>query len=249
MKAYATPHDFPNLDQETKLLAEIGIELEQIDSVDPRTIGEKFKDGVALFVQYTKIPRETIEQLAQCKIILRYGFGNDNIALQAAGERGIHVCNVPHYCGNEVADHTVSFMLAAARKLVQLNKSVHNGSWSFLQHKPLYTLSGKTLGLIGCGNIAQKVAFRSKAFGMEVIAYDPWLSADTAAALGIELVSIDELCTRGDFVSLHLPLSEETHHLVNKALIAKMKDSVIIINTARGPLVQVEDIRDALLAN
>ncbi|QGQ94110.1 C-terminal binding protein [Paenibacillus psychroresistens] len=249
MKAYITPHDFPNLDQETKMLAELGVELELINSVDPKVIAEKAKDGVALFVQYTKIPQETIEQLDQCKIILRYGIGYDNIDLQAAGKKGIYVSNVPHYCGDEVADHTLAFMLTAARKLIAINAGVHAGGWSFMQHRPIYSLARKTLGLIGCGYIAQKVASRAKAFGMDIVAYDPWLAQDKAAAMGIELVSLEELCARADFVSLHLPLSAETYHFVNKALVAKMKDSVIIMNTARGALVNAADMREALLDN
>jgi D-3-phosphoglycerate dehydrogenase len=248
MKAYITPHDFLNLDQERALLQEIGVELIEIDSEDPVEIGLQAKDGVALFVEYTRIPAETVKELDNCKIIMRYGIGFDNVDLVAAGQRGIYVCNVPRYCINEVADHTFSFLLAAARKLVSSNSAVHQGRWEFLSHRPIQCLAGKVLGLAGFGHIAQQVAKRAAGFDMNIITYDPWASAEALETYGVRAVTLEELLQTSDYLSLHVPLNEDTKHFVNRTSLQQMKHDVVIINTARGGLIDTLAVSEALAA-
>jgi len=241
MRAYALPHDFPNLDQERRMLASIGVELIEIEATDPSNIARIAGDAVALFVQYTKVTEETLSRLPQCKVILRYGIGVDNVDLEAAARYGIWVCNVPFYCINEVADHTFSFLLAAARKLIPSHRSVHEGKWDFLHYRPLQCLAGKTLGLAGFGRIARQVAKRAQAFDMHVIAYDPWAPTDAFESAGVRSAELDELFEMSDFLSLHVPLTDGTKHMIDERSIAKMKDGVVIVNTARGGLIHTED--------
>jgi len=246
MKAYATPHNFPHLDQERAILSELGVDLLELKTSDPEEIGTLAKDAVALFVQYTKIPEAALRQLENCRVIVRYGIGYDNIDLKSAGEQGIYVCNVPHYCGEEVADHTMSLLLASARKLVQQNDFVRNGEWSFLDRVAVPSLSHSVLGLVGLGYISRHVVRRAQAFGMKVVAYDPWFPKDQAKALQVELVDFTELCGLADFISLHVPLTDDTQYLIRKETIASLKDGAVIINTARGGLIQEADVAEAI---
>ncbi|MBP1995720.1 C-terminal binding protein [Paenibacillus eucommiae] len=249
MRAYALTHDFPNLNIERSLLSALGVSLIEINSLESEEWIEQVKDGVALFVQYSKVDSQMIEQLDHCRIILRYGIGFDNVDLQAAGKKGIYVCNVPRYCGEEVAEHTLCLLLAAARRLIPMANDVQAGEWRFLQHRPIVSLAGKTLGLAGCGYIAQLVAARARAFGMNIIGYDPYMSASQALHLNIHLVSLEELWERSDMISLHVPSTPETYHLINADSLARMKPDVIIVNTARGSLVDAQAVRHALDAD
>jgi len=246
MKVYATPHDFPHLDQERTVLSRLGVDLLELKTSDPEEIGILAKDAIALFVQYTKIPEATIRQLEKCRVIVRYGIGYDNIDLKSAGEQGIYVCNVPHYCGEEVADHTMSLLLASARKLVQQNDFVKQGEWSFLNRVAVPSLSSSVLGLVGLGYISRHVVRRAQAFGMEVVAYDPWIPKDQARALQVEIVDFTKLCNLADFISLHVPLTDDTQYLIRKETIASLKDGAVIINTARGGLIHEEDVAEAI---
>jgi D-3-phosphoglycerate dehydrogenase len=181
-----------------------------------------------------------------CKVIVRYGIGFDNIELAAAGKKGIYVCNVPHYCSEEVADHTLALILAAARKLIQIDTNVRSGNWEFMNSGSILCLNGKTLGLMGCGQIAKRVAARALAFGMKVIGFDPWVDRTALQDVGIEKVELAELCRRSDAISLHLPLNENTHHIVNAELLRQMKEGLILVNTSRGGLVNAQDLAVAI---
>jgi len=246
MKVYATPHHFPHLDQEKAILSPLGVDLLELDTSDPEEIGVLAKDAVGLFVQYTKITEATIRQLTQCRVIVRYGIGYDNVDLKRAGEQGIYVCNVPHYCGEEVADHTMSLLLASARKLVQQNDFVRSGEWSFLDRVTVPSLSNSVLGVVGLGYISRHVVQRAQAFGMRVVAYDPWFPKDQTDALRVELVEFGELCGLADFISLHVPLTDDTRHLIRKETIASIKDGAVVINTARGGLIHEGDVAEAV---
>lgn len=246
MKAYALPHEFPDLQTERKILAEIGVELIEIEDRDPLLMAEQAGGGIALFVQYTLIDEAFIERLERCRIILRYGIGFDNVDVRAAARKGIVVSNVPHYCGSEVAEHTMALMLAAARQLIPVHRGVVDGVWDYMRHRPIGSLSGKVLGLIGCGHIARMVAKRACSFDMRVVGYDPFVPAKLAEEEGIELIEINKLWEISDFLSLHVPLLPETRHLINRNTLALMKDGIIIVNTARGALVHSEDARAGL---
>ncbi|BBI35469.1 C-terminal binding protein [Cohnella abietis] len=247
MKAYALPHEFSDLHQERQILKEIGVELIELTVNKSDEIIREAADGVALFVQYTPITAEIIEGLQHCQVIIRYGIGFDNVDLLAAAKRGIWVCNIPHYCMDEVADHTFALLLGASRKLTVCNESVHKGEWDFLQHRPIQCLAGKTLGLAGFGQIAQMVAKRAKAFDMKIITHDPWASPEALAHYDVRAVTRDELFATSDYLSLHMPLNEDTRYFVSADTLNQMKEGVVIVNTARGALVNIEDAAAAVV--
>ncbi|PLV60065.1 hydroxypyruvate reductase [Thermotoga sp. KOL6] len=191
----------------------------------------------------TKVTADIIEAGKNLKIIARAGIGLDNIDLQKAKEKGVKVLNTPGASAPSVAELTIGLMLACARHIARATISLKEGKWEkkVLKGKELL---GKTLGLIGFGNIGREVAKRALGFKMKVIAYDP---ARPETNLPVEYVDLDTLLKESDIISLHVPLSESTKHIINKESIAKMKDGVIIINTSRGGTIDEEALYEALV--
>src|SRR5450759_2014412 len=191
---------FPDQDIERGELAAIDAELVLAPSADVETLVREGKDCDALLNVYAQVPAEVIDSLDRCKVIVRTGIGVNTIDLDAANSKGIMVANVPDYCQDEVADHTMALFLALSRKLILLNNEVRNGNWSFAEAKPIGRISASTFGLFGLGSIAQGVARRALSFGMKVIAYDPFIPAEVFAAQGVERVEdIDQLLREADF--------------------------------------------------
>jgi D-3-phosphoglycerate dehydrogenase len=189
----------------------------------------------------TKVTQAVIDAGSNLKAIVRAGVGLDNIDVAYAQEKGIQVLNTPSASTQSVAELTVAFLLALARNIPQMTASMAAGKWekkSFLGVE----VSGKTLGLIGSGRIGKAVADRAAALGMEVIAYDPYLTE----LEGIELVELEDLFTRADYISLHIPHTDETHHILNEDAFHKMKDGVRIVNCARGGTIDEEALYQAI---
>ena len=203
-------------------------------------------DAEALLVTYSEITADVIAGLNNCKAIGRFGIGVNNIDLDAAAAKGIVVTYAPVYCLDEVSDHAMALLLAAARKIPFANKQVHSGTWNMPDVVPIPRLRGKTLGLIGLGNIPQKIVGKAQAFGMKVIASDPFVNKDIAKNLDVDLVELDDLYAQSDFVSVHAPLLPETENMFNMDTFKKMKSNAILVNTARGPLVEINDLAKAL---
>jgi D-3-phosphoglycerate dehydrogenase / 2-oxoglutarate reductase len=228
---------FPSLDPAMKALARVDPEMRMSKSTGTDDILAVARDADAILVTYAKLPAELLVQLTRCKAIGRFGLGVDNIDVPAAAARGIVVTYVPDYCMQEVSDHAMALLLALARKVPFSNKLVQAGRWEMPAVAPLRRLEGQVLGLIGFGNIPRAVAPKAKAFGLKVVAYDPYASKEVFTAAGVESVSFDDLLARSDFVSVHAPLMPATRGLVNAAAFAKMKKGALIVNTARGPLI------------
>lgn len=220
-----------------------------IGSQEETDIIEAGRDAQGLLVTLTEVSGRLIEALPALQIIVRAGIGVDNIDLETARKRGVRVCNLPHYCQDEVADHTAALLLAMERKLVTQVNDLREGKWNPARaYRPIHGLRDRTVGFVGFGGIARKVADRLRPFGLRCIAADPYLMPEQAAGLGVELVSREELLARADFISLHLPLTSETYHLLDTAAFAKMKPNACIINTARGPLIDSGALYAALAA-
>jgi D-3-phosphoglycerate dehydrogenase len=203
-------------------------------------------DAHALIVQWASISRPVIESLRQCRVISRYGIGVDMIDLEAATERGILVCNVPDFCIDEVSTHTLAFVLALNRHLLAHHKHVTSGKWGGPPGGAPVRLSRQTIGVLGLGKIGSEVARKSKGLGLRVIAYDPYLKPEQAEMLGVELIGLDDLLRRSDYLSIHCPLTKETRHLIGAAQLALMKPSALLINMARGPVVDQAALYSAL---
>jgi D-3-phosphoglycerate dehydrogenase len=237
---------FPSLDPVKAALKRIGAELRVAKSGSEADIIEVARDADGMMVCYAQITPAIINALTRCKVIARTGLGVDNIDLPSAKAKDIVVTYVPDYCLQEVSDHTMAMLLALARKIPLSNKLVQAGRWEMPAVVPISRLEGQTLGLIGFGNIPRAVAPKAKAFGLKVITSDPYVAPEHLKALGVENVGLDELYARADFVSVHAPLMPQTRGLVNADAFAKMKKGVMIVNTARGPLVDQKALVDAL---
>lgn len=231
---------------ERELLSAAGIELFVENCVTEEEIMEKTRDADAVFGIYAKFTKRVIDNFTKCKVMVRYGIGYDTIDVPAATARGIAVCNIPDYCIPEVATHAIALYLAVERKIVLFNESTHRGEFNAAYGYPIHRLSCVTFGLVGFGNIAREAAKYAKVFGMRVVAYDPYLPDAVFAENGAEKMELDELLGIADAISVHVPLSKETFHLINKESFAKMKDGVVVINTSRGALISEEDLIDAV---
>lgn len=207
---------------------------------------ELIKDYNGLLIRSeVKITSDIIEVAGNLKFIGRAGTGVDNVDKEAATKKGIIVANVPGGNTISAAEHTIGLMLSLARHIPESYKSLKNRKWdrkNFVGTE----LFGKTLGLIGLGRIGSEVAKRLNAFGMKVIAYDPFANQEAAKSNNIELKSIDEVFSQADYISIHSPLNDSTRGMINADAIKKMKDGVRIINCARGPIVNEKDLSDAI---
>jgi D-3-phosphoglycerate dehydrogenase len=201
----------------------------------------------ALMVELAPISAAVLEAAANCRVVARYGVGLDNIDLEAARERGIWVTNVPAYATDTVSDHAFAMILAAARELPRTSAHLAGGGWRETEAlaQPLL-LRGRRLGIVGFGSIGQALAARGAAFGMEVVAHDPWVADAAFERLGVTRLELAELLAASDVVSLHTALTEETRNLLDAQALAKMKPGAILVNTARGGLIDEAALLDAL---
>ncbi|MDR2451841.1 MAG: C-terminal binding protein [Candidatus Accumulibacter sp.] len=238
---------FPGFDLETDIAQESGFEFACLNTREEEAIIEGARDADGLVVVYAQITEKVIASLDRCKIIVRTGIGYNNIDVEAATRKGIMIANVPDYCAGEVADHAMALLLSLARKVTFLTGQVRKGKWSFLEAKPIPRLSETTLGLYGCGNIAQGVARRAQAFDIAVVGFDPYLPDAAFDRSGIKRVgSLQELYAASDFISLHAPLTPETRHVIDRDALRRMKKTAVIVNTARGPLIDHDALLEAL---
>ncbi len=248
-KVYITDSSFASNEIEMTTLQENGHECVLLGTRDPAEIARRAADAEALLVQFAPINDQVLEAMPGLKVMVRYGIGVDNFDLAVVRRHGAVACNCPGYCLEEVADHTLAFILASARKLPQVGGNTRAGRWTVGEGKsPIMSLGGKTLGFIGFGAIGKQVASRALAFGMRLIAYDPYLSESDAERHQVERVPLDALWGRSDFITLHCPLTEETRHVVDRDAFARMKPGVILINNGRGGLVDEAALLDALNA-
>ncbi|RYI88492.1 MAG: phosphoglycerate dehydrogenase, partial [Acetobacteraceae bacterium] len=201
-------------------------------------------DGLAVR-SATKVTRELMEAAPNLKVVGRAGIGVDNVDVTTATARGVVVMNTPYGNAITTAEHAIAMMFALARQLPEASASTKAGKWEKNRFMGV-ELFGKTLGLIGCGNIGSIVADRAVGIRMKVVAFDPFLSEKRAVELGVEKVELNELLERADFVTLHTPLTEQTRNILSRGNIARLKKGVRIINCARGGLVDEAALYDAL---
>jgi len=237
---------FPNLDAARRVLSELGAELRLAADVTPAAIMEAAGSADAVLVTYARITGEMIRGMTRCRIISRFGIGVDNVDIAAATAAGIVVTKVPDYCIDEVSDHAMALLLAAVRKIPFADARVHAGEWKMPSVVPIHRLRGTTLGLVGFGRIPQLVAPKAQAFGMLVVAADPFVPKAVMEAAGVEPVTFDALVERSDYISIHAPLTADTHHLFDAAVLGRMKPTAYLVNTARGPLIDEAALIDAL---
>ena len=229
-----------------ELLKQKGFEVVvDLDAYKPEVLKERIKGFDVLIVRSrTKVRREVIEAADKLKVIARAGSGLDNIDLEAAKEKGIKVVNAPDALKNAVAELVIGMLIVLARRAHFSYRSLLEGKWEKVMG---IEVAGKTLGIIGFGRIGRELAKKAKALGMNVIAYDVFDLSDVAKEMGVEFTkNLDEIFKRSDFISLHVPLTPQTRNMINKEAFEKMKDGVIIINAARGEVMDYEALLEAL---
>ncbi|GAB6180029.1 C-terminal binding protein [Desulfotomaculum defluvii] len=246
LKVVVTDYEYSTLKYEEEVLAQIGVTLVPAQCKTEEELIEACKDADGLLNQYAQLTPRVIQALDRCKVIGRYGVGINTVDLDAATEKGICVVNVPDYCMDEVSDHAMALLLACARKVVLMNNEVKNGNWDYKVSVPIYRLRGKNLGLISFGRIAQTLAKKAQAFGLNLLVFDPYIPDAVAIEFGVKKVSLEELLQTSDFISVHAPLNAETEHLISEKEFKMMKKSAFIINTGRGPVIHEEALVNAL---
>ena len=249
MKVVITDAEYADERIEADVLAAVpgGVTLIRAQCRDGHGLAEIAADADGLLSQYCPLGAEALAALARCRVIARYGVGYDSVDVPAATGRGICVCNVPDYCVNEVSDHALALLLAWARHVAALDRAVRGGAWDYRAVGPVVRLRGRTLGLVGFGRIARALASKAAALGLRILAHDPLVSAEAIRGGGAEPAdTLDDLLSAADFVSLHVPLGEGTRGLIGEAALRRMRAGAVLINTARGALVDEPALARAL---
>jgi D-3-phosphoglycerate dehydrogenase len=238
-----TDCDHGSIEEEKEEFSQIGAELILAQVQGEKDLIRFCKDADGLLNQYALLSRKVLENLPKCKVISRYGVGVDSVDLKSATDLGIVVANVPDYCMDEVANQTITMILALIRRTAFFDRKVKSGEWDFHPGIPIYRTKGKTLGLIGCGKIGLEVAKRISSFGVKVTTFDPYLKN---APEGIELKDFGSVLKESDFISIHCPLNDSTRHLIGEKEFKKMEKKPLLINTSRGPIMDEKALIRAL---
>ena len=246
-KVLITDHVWPSTDPERAVLESGGGSVVVAPDGEEATLVELARDSDAIMTCFAQVTENVVRAAERCVVIGRFGVGVDNIAVDTATELGIAVTYVPDYCVDEVSDHVMALLHAWNRKIALFDRSVKGRGWS---SQPLtmrmMRLRGKTIGIVGFGRIGRAVAEKARAFGLNVLAADPVVTAGSVEETGGVLVDLQTLLAESDFVSLHTPLTEGTRNLISRAELATMKQDSFLINAARGPLVDEEALYEAL---
>jgi D-3-phosphoglycerate dehydrogenase len=260
--AQTTRQEFPMSDRFTVLIAdfldETSIESAILDDIarivtaharDEMELADYLPhaDAIMLFHDISIVGEHSFARAPRCRCVVRAGVGYNNVDVEAATRHGVIVCNVPDYGTEEVADHAIMFLLALVRRLVPSHQAIRAGTWDYRTAVGAPRLRGKTFGVVGCGRIGTATALRAKALGLDVVFYDPYLRQGMDKALGIRRVyRLDDLLEQSHFVSLHCYLDAQTRHLIDAGTLARMRQGAVLINTARGPLVDENALLEAL---
>ena len=246
-KVVIADYDYGDVDIERAIIEQAGFELIAAQCKTEEEVIDVAHAAAAVVAQYATISARVIAELPDCRVIARYGTGVDIVDVDAATRHNVLVTNVPNdWCENEVADHAMALLLAVARKINVYDRATREGTWQWQSGAPIHRLRGSVLGLLSFGAIARAVAGRAAGFGMRITAHDPFLSAEEISAAGGEAVSFDQLVTESDCLVIQAPLTAQTHHLFDEAQLRRMKPTSILINTARGPIVDDRALYRAL---
>ncbi|MCC3648605.1 C-terminal binding protein [Cytobacillus oceanisediminis] len=247
-KVLLTDYEFENLKYEEDVFKESGLDIEFVKAQckTEDEVAEQAKHADAILNQYAPISSRVIESLENAKVISRYGVGVNTIDLDAANEKGITVANVPDYGMEEVSNHALALLLSWARKVTLLNNEVKKGNWDFKACVPIHRFNNQTVGVLGFGRIPRRFIEKVKPLGFKLAAYDPFVSAEDMASAGVQKMELDEIISEADYLSVHVPLIKDTFHLLNADRFSQMKKNAVIINTARGPIIDEKALIEAL---
>jgi D-3-phosphoglycerate dehydrogenase len=238
---------FPNLEYFVNRLKKMNCELVEVRDESDEALKAALKEAVAVVLIARKLNAETIAAMERVKIILTLSVGYDCVDVEAATERLIPVSNTPSYCTDEVSNHAITLILALARKLHLIMPNSKKAVWDYKYTKQIFNFRNKTLAIIGLGRVGRSLVPKAKGFGMKVSAYDPYVEDDIFALLGVERkYELEDLLKEADYLSIHAPLTPETRHMIDAKALATMKKTAVLVNTARGPIVDEQALCQAL---
>ena len=246
MKALITDYVWPDIGIESEVLRAAGVEPVVAPDTSEGTLASLASEADIIMFCFAQVTAAVLDAATKCKVASRYGIGVDNIDIPRATELGIVVTNVPDYCIDEVTDHALGMILALNRRFVPHDRAVKSGGWSEVAlNQPMHRTRGATLGIMGFGRIGRALADKARGFGMGIVAYDPLLEPGQTVD-DAEILEFDDVLARSDFISVHTPLTPETEGMIGADELAKMKAGSIIVNCARGGIIQEQALADAL---
>lgn len=249
-KIYITDYDFNSIEEIKDTLSTFNCEFIDLQTKDENTLLKSLSDADGIIVQYSKITPKILDAMTKCKVISRLGIGVDMVDTKYAASKGILVCNVPNYCIDEVADHTLALILSIARKIIPLNNSVKKGIWDAIGvSKPIFNLKKQVLGIIGFGKIPQNLYAKVKQIFGDVIVFDPYVSKDIIEKYDINLVTFYNILRSSDIIVILCPLTDETKYLFDINQFYLMKKNSFIVNTSRGAIINTSSLYYALKNN
>lgn len=248
-KIVYTDFEYDNIEIEKDVLKELDCEIKVLQTLKEEELIEGCRDADALMVTLAPITSKVIKELKKCKVISRCGIGVDNIDIEAAGNAGILVCNIPDCSINEVADHAITLIMCLGRRIINFFQSVKNGNWDIpaKRKEPIFNFKKLTLGLVGFGKIGQNLYEKIKLIFKNIIVYDPFLSAEIKNKYKLNLKPFDELLKESDFISIQCPLTKSNFHLFDDREFELMKQSSYIVNVSRGPIINSKALYNALV--
>ncbi len=239
-------HGYASTVIEKEIIESAGGEFLDADKLPLEEALQLCESADAIMIRRVEVPAELIARFKRCRMLLRYGVGVDNIDIRAATEAGIIVGHVPSYCLDEVSTHAIALLLACVRRIVSTHEKMRVGGWDVHRNEPIFRMKGKTVGLVGFGNIGKAVARKLANWEVNLLICDPYVDPDGSPSSGRRFVDFDTLCRESDYISLHVPLLPETRYLINRRQLQLMKPGAIIVNTARGPVIEGEALLNAL---
>jgi D-3-phosphoglycerate dehydrogenase len=239
-------HGYSSVEHERQIISAAGGEFIDAENLPLSEALRLCREADGILCRRLGVSAAMIQGFSRCKILVRYGVGTDNVDVDAATAAGIIVGHVPSYCIDEVSTHAIVLLLACMRKLVETHEKVQRGAWDVHRSDAIYRLAGRSLGLVGLGKIGGVVARKLRGWDLQVLATDPYVEPERAQSVGVELVPLETLFRKSDYVSLHCPLLPETQHLVNRESLALMRPGGILVNTARGSVVDTSALVQAL---
>ncbi|MHC4401256.1 MAG: C-terminal binding protein [Planctomycetota bacterium] len=253
LRVVVTDYIEPDMDWETAKMEKRGVDFTacQLKFRPEDEVIAAVRHADVVVVNMVKLTARVIDSLTRCRRIIRHGAGYDNVDVAACTARGIPLAYCPDYCMDEVAEQALALIFACARQVPQsrqvLDDSIADGKWDFSPIAKCYRMSGRKLGIIGCGRIGSKTLEKTRHFGFEeILVCDPYLSEERLEELGITTVSLERVFREADYITIHTPLTDETRHMVNRQTLSLMKPTAYVVNTSRGPMVDHEALAEAL---
>ena len=245
-KILITDYTWESLDPEGRILAQAGAMMVVAETGEEDELVGLAPEVDGILTCWKPVTKKILQTATRCQVVGRYGVGLDNIDVTHSTSAGIVVTNVPDYCQEEVSDQAMALLLSCARKVTFYDRAIKAGNYDLQAGVPLYRIAGKTLGIVGFGKNGRTLYRKAKGFALNVITYDPYLTEKMLESYDVDLVDIEELLSRSDYVSVHVPLTEDTKHLFDYEAFSRMKSTAIVINTSRGGVIDSQGLLQAL---